>query len=67
LSQERRLDHFFLRSTGPVRDPERIVDQLLAGLGASGFANVKGFAIGAMQLNGNAILTLKRAAGYLPS
>ena len=40
----------FLRSPRSVADTQRVVDELLAGLGAGGFANMYGFVSAVLKL-----------------
>lgn len=63
----RMLRDGFLRSPWPVTDTERVVDRLLAGLGAGGLANMDGLAVGPFERDGDAILPGKRTTYPFPA
>lgn len=57
----------FLGSPWPVADTARVVDRLLAGLGAGGLANMDGLAVGPFERDSDAILSGKRTTYPFPA
>ncbi len=53
--------------SGSIRDPQRIVNELLAWFGADGFANVKKLTIVAAKLDSDSILPLEGTAQAFPA
>ena len=63
----RILGDGFLSFPRPAADTQCVVDDLLAGLGAGGFADMGRLAVGAFEGDGDAILPGKRTAYSLPA
>ena len=60
-------DDGFLGSAGTARNPEGVINNLLAGLGACGFAYMYGFSVLALEFDGEAILSRELSGQPLPT
>ena len=59
---EGRLDNGFADPSGCVVDAQDLVDGLLGGFGAGGFAHVRGAPVGLAEGGGNALLSFQDPA-----
>ena len=60
-------DDGFLCFAGAVRNPEGVINDLLAGLGPCGLAHMQHPSVLAFELDGDAILALEVSAQTLPT